>query len=87
VRKRAQGDPRVVAARAAVESAQSPAVRVARRARLEEILSEVMLQKQAEIASEFDAIHSVERALEVGSLEAIVSPRALRRSLIRWLAE
>ena len=87
VRKRAQGDSRVAAARAAVEAAPEPAVRVARRARLDAILSEVMLEKQAEIAAEFDAIHSVERALEVGSIEAIVSPRVLRQSLIRWLSE
>ncbi|HTO70320.1 MAG TPA: carboxyl transferase domain-containing protein [Myxococcota bacterium] len=87
VRKRAQGDPRVAAARAAVEAATNAAVRVARRARLDEILADVMLQKQAEIAAEFDAVHSVERALDVGSIEAIVSPSLLRSSLIRWLAE
>jgi acetyl-CoA carboxylase carboxyltransferase component len=87
VRKRAQGDPRVAAARAAVEAAVDPAVRVARRARLDQLLSEVMLEKQAEIAAEFDAIHSVERALEVGSIEAIVAPRTLRQTLIRWLSE
>ena len=87
VRKRAQGDPRVSAARAAVEAAIEPAVRVARRARLDQILGEVMLEKQAEIASEFDAIHNVERALDVGSIEAIVSPPSLRQTLIRWLSE
>ena len=86
VRKRAQADPRVAAARAAVEASSDPAVRVARRARLDTLLANVMLEKQSEIAAEFDAIHSVERALEVGSIEAIVSPERLRASLIRWLS-
>jgi acetyl/propionyl-CoA carboxylase alpha subunit/acetyl-CoA carboxylase carboxyltransferase component len=86
VRKRAQADPRVAAARAAVESASDPAVRLARRARLDAILSEVSLQKQAEIGAEFDAIHSVERAREVGSIEAILQPANLRASLIGWLS-
>ena len=87
VRKRAQGDPRVAAARAAVEVATDPAVRLARRARLDQITEDVMLQKQAEVAAEFDAIHTVERALDVGSLESILSARNLRRSLIRYLSE
>jgi len=87
VRKRAQADPRVAQARAAVEAALDPAVRVARRARLDAIQEEVMLEKQAELAAEFDAIHSVERALQVGSIESILAPSDLRQSLIRWLSE
>ncbi|HTO55051.1 MAG TPA: carboxyl transferase domain-containing protein [Myxococcota bacterium] len=87
VRKRAQADPRVAQARAAMEAAIDPAVRLARRARLDAIQGDVMLEKQAEIAAEFDAIHSVERALEVGSIEAILAPSDLRRSLIHWLSE
>ena len=46
-----------------------------------------MLQKQAEVAAEFDAIHTVERAKEVGSLDDILGPRNLRRSLIRYLSD
>jgi acetyl/propionyl-CoA carboxylase alpha subunit/acetyl-CoA carboxylase carboxyltransferase component len=87
VRRRAQADPRVASARAAVEAATDPAVRLARRARLDQIIDDVVLQKQAEVAAEFDAIHTVERALDVGSLEAIVGPRFLRRSLVAYLSE
>jgi len=43
---------------------------------------QVLLEKQAEIAAEFDAIHSVERALEVGSLEQLVAPGDMRRFLV-----
>jgi hypothetical protein len=52
------------------------------RDRLEIAWKETLLEKQAEIAAEFDSIHSVERALEVGSLEAIVEPEDMRRYLI-----
>jgi hypothetical protein len=48
---------------------------------------EVTLQKQSEMAAEFDAIHSVERAKRVGSLEAIVPAKGMRRALIDLLAE
>ncbi|MBM4334519.1 MAG: ATP-grasp domain-containing protein [Deltaproteobacteria bacterium] len=87
VRRRALADPRVATARAAVDAATDPAVRLARRARLDQILDDVILQKQAEVAAEFDAIHTVERAKEVGSIEEILGPRHLRRSLIRYLSE
>ena len=39
-----------------------------------------------EVAAEFDAIHTVERALEVGSLAEIVAPAEMRAFLIRELS-
>jgi acetyl-CoA carboxylase carboxyltransferase component len=87
VRKLAAADPRVAHARARVERAADPAERLARRARLDALQAEVMLEKQAELAAEFDRIHSVERALEVGSLESLLEPSELRPALIRWLRE
>jgi acetyl-CoA carboxylase carboxyltransferase component len=74
VRARAARDPRIVKLR--WESGASG------RDRLETAWKETLLEKQAEIAAEFDSIHSVERALEVGSLEAIVEPEDMRRYLI-----
>ena len=50
------------------------------------MLRESMLEKQSEIAAEFDDIHTVERALEVGSLAEIVAPTEMRAFLIRELA-
>ncbi len=61
--------------------ARSPAERIAR----EKALDVVKLEKQAELAAEFDAIHTVERAREVGSLEAIFPARSLRQRLIEAL--
>ncbi len=72
VRARAAADPRV---------RPGPDAREA----LERVERQVRLEKQAELAEEFDAIHSVERALQVGSLEAILPARAMRPYLIGLL--
>ncbi|MEE2703216.1 MAG: carboxyl transferase domain-containing protein [Myxococcota bacterium] len=87
VRRRANADPRVAEARARVDAAADPATRVARRAEFERVHEQVALERQAEVAAEFDGIHTVERALEVGSIEAILDPRELRPTLIAWLDE
>ncbi len=57
------------------------------REELDSIEHAVRLEKQAEVATEFDRVHTVERALKVGSLEAIVSPENLRAYLIDRLDE
>ncbi len=87
VRRRAVADPRVREARARVDAAADVPTRVARRAQLDRLLEEVTLEKQAEVAAEFDATHTVERAREVGSLESIIEPKELRPALIGWLKE
>jgi acetyl-CoA carboxylase carboxyltransferase component len=74
VRARAARDPRIMKLRWEAGSSG--------RDRLESAWKEILLEKQAELAAEFDSIHSVERALEVGSLEAIVEPEDMRRYLI-----
>jgi acetyl/propionyl-CoA carboxylase alpha subunit/acetyl-CoA carboxylase carboxyltransferase component len=48
----------------------------------EALYAEVRSQKLGELAAEFDAIHSVERAVEVGSVDRIVSAAELRPHLI-----
>ncbi len=85
VRARANADERVVAARASVDAASDPTRRMALRAELDRVVGEVILEKQAEVAAEFDAIHTVERAREVGSLDEILEPSALRGRLISRL--
>jgi len=85
VRKRANDDPRVRQAATLVGSATSAEERVTRRAEFERIFEKVRLEKQAEVAAEFDGVHTVERALAVGSIEAIWDPRELRQNLIRCL--
>ena len=51
------------------------------RAALDTVLQEVTLEKQASMAAEFDAVHSVDRAKEVGSLTDILAPDDLRPRL------
>jgi acetyl/propionyl-CoA carboxylase alpha subunit/acetyl-CoA carboxylase carboxyltransferase component len=48
----------------------------------EQLLESIRLEKQAELAAEFDAIHTVERARDVGSLEGIVPASQIRQRII-----
>ncbi len=57
------------------------------RAALEVVLREVTLEKQASMAVEFDSVHTVERARDVGSLSEIFEPGELRPRLIATLSE
>ncbi len=43
---------------------------------------EMLAQKRGEFADRFDAVHSVERAVEVGSVTRIISPSSMRGFLI-----
>ncbi len=83
VRKRAAADERVTGARS--ELARSGTQQA--RAQLEAITEEVSLEKQSELAAEFDAVHSVARAERVGSLSGIVSPKEMRSFVVRTLRE
>jgi len=49
------------------------------------VLEEVTLEKQAELAAEFDEVHSVDRAMKVHSLSRIIPPDEMRAELIREL--
>jgi hypothetical protein len=77
VETRARKDPRVVEAQAAAAQGGGSA-----RARLAEVLAHVRSEKVGEVAEEFDAVHTVERAKRVGSLDAIIAARDLRSWLV-----
>ncbi len=81
VRKRAEADPEVVAARKTLEAARN-AARAAAAAAYERALKDAQARAQSAVAREFDQIHSVERALRVGSLDAVIAPSTLRAELI-----
>ncbi|HEX2878995.1 MAG TPA: carboxyl transferase domain-containing protein, partial [Polyangiaceae bacterium] len=83
VQARVSADPRVKEAQQKVVRARTMDNRDA----LERVNREVFLEKQAEVAAEFDAIHSVERAKQVGSLEEIIPARNIRSHMIDLLAE
>jgi acetyl/propionyl-CoA carboxylase alpha subunit/acetyl-CoA carboxylase carboxyltransferase component len=48
----------------------------------EALYAEVRAEKMGELAAEFDAIHSVSRAVEVGSVDRVISAAELRPHLI-----
>ncbi|MFI7642008.1 biotin carboxylase N-terminal domain-containing protein [Nonomuraea sp. NPDC049400] len=81
VNKRTATDPRVTGLQAQV-SAASGAERAALHAQLAEVQSAVRAEKLAEVAAEFDRVHSIQRAVEVGSVDAIISAAELRPRII-----
>jgi acetyl/propionyl-CoA carboxylase alpha subunit/acetyl-CoA carboxylase carboxyltransferase component len=81
VRNRTVTDPRVASVRARVAET-SGAERAALNAALAEVQASVRAEKLGEVAAEFDRIHSIQRAVEVGSVDAIVSVPQLRPRII-----
>jgi len=79
---RAHKDPRIQTLTDTLANASS-AAKVQLRAELDEQFKLVHSEKLGEVASEFDRIHSVHRALEVGALHTILPPKELRPYLVR----
>jgi acetyl-CoA carboxylase carboxyltransferase component len=85
VNKRTSADPRVAGLQARIAEATSggdedEASRV--RAELASVWPAVHAEKLGQVADEFDRVHSIERAHQVGSVQAIVPPARLRPYLI-----
>ena len=73
VEARTRKDPRVVeASKAATGDARG----------LADLIAAVRSEKLGEVGDEYDTVHSVERALKMGSLDRIIAPRELRPYLI-----
>jgi acetyl-CoA carboxylase carboxyltransferase component len=81
VNNRTATDPRVTELQARVAET-SGAERAALGARLAEVQSSVRAEKLGEVAAEFDRVHSIRRAVEVGSVDAIISAAELRPRII-----
>ncbi|MEV5571721.1 carboxyl transferase domain-containing protein [Spirillospora sp. NPDC052269] len=81
VNARTANDPRVTALQAEVPAAMG-AEAVELRARLAEVRASVRAEKLGEVAAEFDRVHSIQRAVEVGSVDAIVGAAELRPRVI-----
>ncbi|MBP2325022.1 acetyl/propionyl-CoA carboxylase alpha subunit/acetyl-CoA carboxylase carboxyltransferase component [Kibdelosporangium banguiense] len=81
VNNRTATDPRVTELQAQV-AAVSGAERAALNAQLAEVQSSVRAEKLGEVAAEFDRVHSIQRAVEVGSVDAIISAAELRPRII-----
>src|SRR5271165_4214401 len=81
VEARTRKDPRIQAMNEAMAQADGVA-KNRLRAESDDLFKIVYSEKLGEVATEFDRIHSVHRALEVGALHNIISPKNLRPYLI-----
>jgi len=81
VRARVANDPRIAALRATLKGNPSAEERAA----FDKLRRDVTIEKRAELAAEFDAVHSVERARRVGSIEEIIPARDIRPHLVEIL--
>ena len=81
VNNRTATDPRVTELQEQV-SVASGAERAVLNAQLTEVQSAVRAEKLGEVAAEFDRVHNIQRAVEVGSVDAIISAAELRPRII-----
>jgi acetyl-CoA carboxylase carboxyltransferase component/biotin carboxyl carrier protein len=81
VRGRVNADPRVVEVKQQLARASGTEV-TELRARLAAITEQVRSEKLGEAAGEFDAVHTIDRALAMGSVDRIISAADLRPYVI-----
>jgi len=81
---RTAADPRVKELEAQLPTA-TDATRASLAASLATVRSAVRAEKLAEVAAEFDAVHSIQRAVEVGSVDRVIAAADLRPAIIAVL--
>ena len=81
VRQATNADPRIVALNEEIKAAEG-AERVRLHAVYDDLFKKVQAEKRGEFADKFDTIHSVQRAQDVGSIDAIIPPSGMRRYLV-----
>ncbi|GAA3247029.1 ATP-binding protein [Nonomuraea helvata] len=78
---RTAADPRVRDLEARIAAA-SGTDRAALTAELDELRSSVRVEKLGEVAAKFDRVHNIQRAVEVGSVDAVIRAAELRPRII-----
>ncbi|MDH3500192.1 MAG: biotin/lipoyl-binding protein, partial [Acidimicrobiia bacterium] len=81
VRRKVEGDPRIVELRRDIAAADG-GVKTRLVHQFDELYERVLAEKRGEVAEEFDTVHSVQRAQEVGSIDRIIPAAELRPYLI-----
>ncbi|MGZ4247631.1 MAG: carboxyl transferase domain-containing protein, partial [Solirubrobacteraceae bacterium] len=81
VERAAAGDERILTLDAAVAQAEG-AERQRLRARRAGLWDTVLAEKRHEFAERYDEVHSIERAVRMGSVKRVIEPASLRSSLI-----
>jgi hypothetical protein len=84
VEKRASADPRRQALEARLAEAQG-SDRVQLLIELADLKSTLRAEKISEVAASFDAIHNIHRAVEVGSVDAVIEAPDIRPRIISEL--
>ncbi|WP_106539697.1 carboxyl transferase domain-containing protein [Haloactinopolyspora alba] len=86
VNNRTATDPRVTGLQARIAET-SGAERAALNAQLADVQASVRAEKLSEVATRFDQVHDIRRAVEVGSVDAIISPAQLRPRIIETIEQ
>ncbi|WP_306208169.1 ATP-binding protein [Actinoplanes sp. RD1] len=81
VKARTAADPRIRELEARVAAATGTE-KAGLSAELDELRGSVRAEKLGEVAAEFDRIHNIQRAVEVGSVDAVISAAELRPKII-----
>ncbi|HWC23264.1 MAG TPA: carboxyl transferase domain-containing protein [Flexivirga sp.] len=84
VAKRAAADPALAELQQRFDGADMTE-RAALRVELDELQANLRAAKIAEVASEFDAVHSIHRAVEVGSVDEVIAASDLRPKIVTAL--
>jgi acetyl-CoA carboxylase carboxyltransferase component len=84
VEARMKADQRVKAIQEQIKQAQG-IQKATLQSQLNEVTAMVRAEKISEVASEFDNIHSVQRARQVGSIDYVIPPADLRPFLVKAL--
>jgi acetyl-CoA carboxylase carboxyltransferase component len=81
VTARTASDPRVTELEAQIAAAAG-GERALLATKLAEVRTAVRAEKLGEVAAAFDGVHSIERAVRVGSVDAIIRPDELRPRIV-----
>jgi acetyl-CoA carboxylase carboxyltransferase component len=85
VDRRTSSDPRVRELEKAIQAAGDEIERASIAEHLRDTRTTVRAEKLGEVAIEFDRIHSIHRAVDVGSVDAVIKPHELRPRIIAAL--
>jgi acetyl-CoA carboxylase carboxyltransferase component len=83
---RVAADPRVTALEASIAEATEQEKKAELAGQLAEVRTSVRAEKLSALAAEFDAIHSIRRAVEVGSVDAVIPASQLRQAIAEQVA-
>lgn len=84
VAKRTASDPRVASLEQRLRDAPA-SDRAGMQLELADVRAAVRAEKISEMAAEFDGVHSIHRAVEVGSVDRVITPAQLRPAIVETI--